>query len=32
MAAGAYRVLGGSEEALAYTGKPVWDGFHDDVR
>lgn len=32
MAAGACRVLGGSEEALAYTGKPVWDGFHDDVR
>ena len=30
MAAGAMRVLTGEEEALAYPGKPVWDGFEDE--
>lgn len=29
MAAGALRVLSGEEEALAYTGTPVWEGFGD---
>ena len=30
MAAGAMRVLTGEEEALTYSGKPVWDGFEDE--
>ena len=29
MAAGAYRVLTGQEEALTYPGKPVWQGFEE---
>lgn len=29
MAAGALRVLRGEEEALVYTGEPVWKGFDD---
>jgi hypothetical protein len=30
MAAGAMRVLTGEEEALTYSGKPVWNGFEDE--
>ena len=30
MAAGAMRVLTGEEEALAYPGRPVWNGFADE--
>lgn len=30
MAAGAMRVLTGEEEALTYSGKPVWSGFADE--
>ena len=31
MAAGAMRVLTGEEEALTYSGKPVWNGFADEI-
>ena len=31
MAAGAMRVLTGEEEALVYPGRPVWNGFDDEV-
>ena len=30
LAAGALRVLRGEEEPKHYTGRPVWDGWHDD--
>ena len=30
LAAGALRVLRGEEEAKHYTGRPVWDGWHDE--
>lgn len=30
MAAGAMRVLTGEEEALTYSGRPVWNGFEDE--
>jgi len=30
MAAGAMRVLTGEEQALTYSGRPVWDGFPDE--
>ena len=30
MAAGAMRVLTGEEQALTYSGKPVWNGFEDE--
>ena len=30
MAAGAMRVLTGEEEAMTYSGKPVWNGFADE--
>ena len=30
MAAGALRVLRGEEEPKRYTGRPVWDGWHDE--
>jgi len=31
MAAGAMRVLTGEEQALTYSGKPVWNGFEDEI-
>jgi len=31
MAAGAMRVLTGEEEALTYSGRPVWEGFADEM-
>ena len=30
LAAGALRVLRGEEKAKHYTGRPVWDGWHDE--